>query len=329
MMSVTVSTGSRLHFGLLAHRPESGREFGGVGVMIDSPGWTVQMQVRPGYPGNTVEVAPQAASVSPEAEQRVHSVIGRCKQSSPDLGRPVLVRVESAIPSHHGLGSGTQLALAVTRCLDVVLCDGKRTVDELARMSGRGQRSAVGTWGFKHGGCIFEGGRSANDPVGRFISQVHIPADWRFLLITPNGHTGLSGVDEKSAFDQLPGMSTEMTGELCRIAAMELLPSIQAGDFNATANSIGRYGHLAGEYFVPIQKGVFLHPAMNDLSVQFRDAGINGFAQTSWGPTCFVLCRNEAMASEVRDLARKSLPETELQIETVAPRNTGASQVVE
>jgi len=324
MSAVTVSTGSRLHFGLLTHRPKSGREFGGVGVMLESPGWTIRVETRTGHSDNTVNIFGEAAAASPEAEQRVRHILVTCQQEDLVLRCPVQVTIESAIPSHHGLGSGTQLSLAVARCLDVLFADGQRAADELARLSGRGLRSAVGTWGFEYGGCILEGGRTEHDQVGRLISHVPFPEHWRFLLITPRSGAGLSGGDEKSAFERLPGISTELTGELCRIAVMELLPAIQAGDFDAAADGLDRYGQLAGEYFIPVQNGVFLHPAMNAVSEKLRASGVIGFAQTSWGPTCFVLCRDESMAHDVRRTVEQTSGLDALQLDVAAPRNQGA-----
>ena len=75
MSAVTVSTGSRLHFGLLTHRPKSGREFGGVGVMLESPGWTIRVEPRTGHSDNTVNISVDAAAASPVAEQRVRRIV--------------------------------------------------------------------------------------------------------------------------------------------------------------------------------------------------------------------------------------------------------------
>ena len=324
MTTVTIKTGSRLHFGLLAHRPQTGREYGGVGVMIDSPGWTVRLETLPHDGECRIQLAGQVTDEAPDVKARVEQILARCRENATD-SQAVRVSIDSAIPSHRGLGSGTQLALTIARGLDVLFTDGTRSIDELARISGRGLRSAVGTWGFELGGCIFEGGRTHADPVGRFISQVAMPADWRFVLITPQAGVGLSGGEEASAFDRLAGMSTQLTAELCRIAAMELLPAIQAADFQPAADALGRYGQLAGEYFSPVQNGVFLHPAMNELSGQLQAAGFTGFAQTSWGPTCFVMTASSTMAEDVRRFVENNSPDAGVSVDIVAPRNCGAA----
>ena len=66
--------------------------------------------------------------------------------------------VHRTLPSHAGLGSGTQLALAVARALAEVH-GVKADAPGLARAVGRAQRSAIGTFTFAGGGLVLEGGR--------------------------------------------------------------------------------------------------------------------------------------------------------------------------
>src|SRR5207248_2329016 len=67
-----------------------------------------------------------------------------------------------SIPPHAGLGSGTQLALAVARAI-AELCGLPTDVMSLAHAVDRGRRSGVGTWTFAYGGFVLEGGRAAGD----------------------------------------------------------------------------------------------------------------------------------------------------------------------
>src|SRR4051812_20613887 len=119
---VRVRTSSRLHFGLLslaggggtpwADPPEVGilpaRRFGGVGLMVEHPG----IQVR----------APPAAAWSAEGPlaERALAFAHRFADGSREgeAGRPLppqRLAVERAAPEHAGLGTGTQLGLAVGR----------------------------------------------------------------------------------------------------------------------------------------------------------------------------------------------------------------------
>lgn len=325
---VTVSTGSRLHFGLLTHRPKSGREFGGVGVMIDSPGWTISASVNNAVSdsdSDRIVVADSAAAACPETESRVARIVERFRQVPDSKIPPLKIGVNSAIPSHRGLGSGTQLALATARAINDCLELGPASATELAELTGRGLRSAVGTWGFESGGLIVDGGKLESDSVGSMAARLEFPADWRFLLIFPQNFSGLSGDEEVSAFRELPGMPQKTTDALCRLTVMEILPAIQNQNFQRAAAALAEYGNLAGEYFAPAQGGVFIDPRMQKFSRLLAENEIQGFAQTSWGPTCAALCRDDEMASQAIEVIQSSTEASRYQFAIAHPLNRGAT----
>lgn len=310
-LRVTVSTGSRLHFGLLTHRPESGREFGGLGVMIGSPGWKLTVsRMADGSPATSdmINVSDEANTACPETLKRVAEIIERFRRVKHLTIPPLTVEVESAIPSHRGLGSGTQLALAAARAIDTCLEMGHVPVSELAQLTGRGLRSAVGIWGFESGGLIADGGKLESEPVGSLSAAVLFPSYWLFLLIFPKTSRGLSGDDEITAFKDLPGMTQQTTQRLCEISLMKLLPAVHDHNFDLVASALAAYGQLVGEYFAPAQGGVFADPNMLKFRDVLAEKGIKGFAQSSWGPTCAVLCSDDEMADRAVQLIR-SLPE--------------------
>ena len=324
---VTVSTGSRLHFGLLTHRPQTGREFGGVGVMIDSPGWRVSVSALAAPPTtkDRISVADEAVAACPETTHRVTQIIDRFRQVKRLDLPPLHVEIDSAIPSHRGLGSGTQLALATARAIHTSLEMEHVPVSELAQLTGRGLRSAVGTWGFESGGLIADGGKLESDSVGTLAAAVPFPASWRFLLIFPKSSRGLSGDDEIAAFKNLPAMPLETTDRLCRLTLMEILPAVQNADFGRAAVALSTYGQLVGEYFAPAQGGVFADSNMLTFSQRLAENGLEGFAQTSWGPTCAVLCSDDEMAARAPGIIR-SLPEaSNYEFQVARPLNRSAS----
>jgi beta-ribofuranosylaminobenzene 5'-phosphate synthase len=301
--TVTVTTGARIHFGLLTHRPKSGREFGGAGVMIDSPGWRISLSKSH---ADRVEATEAARSTHPDCVERAGQIFQRLRSTAAaaGFGGSVAVRIESAIPAHQGLGSGSQLALALARGFDQ-LFGGESSIADLSRQAGRGGRSAIGTWGFDLGGLLVDGGRGTDsDGLAPLVTRVAVPDDWRFLLLLPRESAGLSGDAETAAFSQLAGMPDSATDRLCRIIVMQLAPAFRVGHFHEAAAAISEYGKVAGEYFAEIQGGLFTHPRMKDLAATLAEAGGTGLAQTSWGPGCAVLCRSESMASKLVDLAQ-------------------------
>lgn len=313
---MTVTTGARIHFGLLTHRPQSGREFGGVGVMVDSPGWQIRLSNSPADFGEASEAARQA---HPGCVERAGQILDRLRETGVAPDRPLGFRIESAIPAHQGLGSGSQLALAMARAADR-LAGNETAIEELSQRAGRGSRSAIGTWGFELGGLLVDGGRFDDGSTAPLVTRVDVPDGWRFVLLLPRDSAGLSGTAEADAFGSLPGMPDSVTDRLCRIIVMQLVPAFREAWFDEATSALAEYGKLAGEYFAGIQGGLFTHPGMGALAEKLGESGASGLAQTSWGPGCAVLCQDRDMAAEVANLASGEWLETRI----VAGLNQGA-----
>lgn len=321
--SITITTGARLHFGPLSYHPEVGRHFGGVGVMIEEPSCRLT-----GQPADQDRV-----SQSPTSGDRVREFVSRYRASRPADRQPppCEITIERELPSHHGLGSGTQVGLAVARALALLAGEKDTPVTELARRVGRGRRSAVGIHGFANGGLIVDAGQAgppeaeiepaAADQIGALACRLAMPADWTVLLITPRtAETGLSGTGEERAFAQLGSMSQSLTDRLCRLVLTELLPSVQLAAFDAFSRTVSEYGRLVGEFFAPVQGGIFGHPRTDALIEHLRQQGVTGTGQTSWGPTVFAFLPDEPTT----DRLMRTLPST-VDICRTKLRNSGAT----
>jgi beta-ribofuranosylaminobenzene 5'-phosphate synthase len=99
-VKVIVKTPARLHLGLIDMNGDLGRMFGGLGVGIDHPNVIVEAQNSPNFAieGQEVELANSIA-------QKFFSIYRLQPKAS--------INVVEAIPNHIGLGSGTQLSMAV------------------------------------------------------------------------------------------------------------------------------------------------------------------------------------------------------------------------
>ena len=240
-IEVTIHTGARLHFGLLAHRPSSGRHFGGAGLMIDSPGVKL-----------TAKVADRDQIIAPQdLLPRIENILAgyrsqvECEKQPP----PCRIEIHQQIPPHQGLGSGTQLALAVGKALAVLAGEAELPLLELARRVGRGARSALGIHGFEQGGFLIDGGKRHLEDIGTLVSRTPFPADWRIVLVTPPLGEGLSGTDEQTAFHRLAGMPEAVTNRLCRLLLMQISPAIREGDFGEVCEGIYQFGQEVGDVF--------------------------------------------------------------------------------
>jgi len=282
---VHVQTGARLHFGLLAVAPARGRRFGGIGVMLDAPGFRVTLK-----PADQDRVT-GLTTYTP----RIVDTVRKLRQTWP-AGAPIEICVTQEIPPHAGLGSGTQLGLAVAAGVQHFWGQRRTSAVELAALIGRGQRSAIGIHGFDHGGWLIEAGQRPGETISPLVAHVTGSPDWRWVLVTPRETTGLSGSAEMQAFRQMDSMPLSTTAELCRLLLMECLPALHAEDFDALSAGLWDYGQHVGQFFSSVQGGIFADARMSALAYELRECGYTGIAQSSWGPTIAVLCRDPEQA---------------------------------
>lgn len=278
--------------------------------MIEQPGFRLQLQHA-----DRDLVHPEG----PTAD-RVRQFMTRHRQSTSQAGTPCRVTIQRDVPAHNGLGSGTQLGLAVASGLTALAGRQDENLVQLARHVGRGERSAVGIHGFAHGGLIVDAGHCADDDIGALACRLPLPPDWRILLITPrDSRAGLSGTGEERAFGRLGSMPLSLTDRLCRLVVTELLPAVQSACFAEFSRAVNEYGRLVGEFFAPVQGGVFGHPQTDALLERLTAQGIDGAGQTSWGPTVFAFVPD---ADRGRHVAVLLAGDADVQL--VAPRNRGA-----
>jgi beta-ribofuranosylaminobenzene 5'-phosphate synthase len=307
-----VTAGSRLHFGLLSFGQQGRRQFGGAGVMISSP--VLQLKI---------EESDSFSASGPMAERVEQFVMYLSRHADWwRADRPFRVIVEETPPPHAGLGSGTQLGMAMAMALAKWFNAGPQTAEALARSVGRGRRSGVGIHGACSGGFIIEGGKLA-DEISPLVSRIAIPDEWRFLLITQNEAVGVSGEVEQQAFQRLPPVPLEITAALCRKLVCELAPAAARGDFAHFGEALYRYGQLAGECFAAWQGGLYASPAIERLVARCREAGACGVGQSSWGPTVFALCRTQADAEHLRDVLQAGGALSQVTTSIASPDNRG------
>ena len=272
--AVFVEASARLHFGVLDLRGARGRWFGGIGAS------TV-------YPWLRVSVA-RADTLSARGEDAERArEFARLFLAHHNLRGGADIHVHSMLPSHVGLGSGTQLALAVARAL-AELYGVENDARSLARAVGRGKRSAIGTWTFEDGGLVVEGGRRADsDECGPLIARVPIPSTWRCVIAIPQGPPGISGAGEADAFARLPKPPAIEVERVAHIVLMSLLPSLADADLAGFGRALSEVQEITGRWFAPAQGGTFAPGASADLVRRMREWGAHGVGQSSWGPAVY------------------------------------------
>jgi beta-ribofuranosylaminobenzene 5'-phosphate synthase len=284
MTTVRVEAPARLHMGMLDAFGSGTRRFGGLGVAVSRPAVVVEAS---GSGELTVE--------GPDFE-RALTVAHRC-QASLGVAGGARVRVLEAIPPHVGLGSGTKLALAVTAAL-AALSGRSLDPEAIARMAGRGARSAVGLWTFARGGLVVEGGvrRGVEQPAPLLMRHA-MPEEWRCVLAIPEAEPGLSGVAEEEAFAGLRP-DPERAALIAQVVLTSLLPALVERDLGEFGAALSRLQRLVGDAFAPIQGGTF-HPRAGALVDALLRLGAAGAGQSSWGPAVYGLVGSEQQGHEL------------------------------
>lgn len=283
---IQVITPARLHFGLFVPEPAPApwltatqaslpvRRFGGVGLMVRDPGLLVQ-----------AEPASTWTATGPQGERALRFA-QRVAEMLHHVGPPLALTVVQAMPAHSGLGSGTQLGLAVAHVI-TTLWKQPATLADLARLSGRGLRSGLGLHGFSQGGFLIEAGKPSPDTQSLLLARHEFPSEWAILLIRPPGHQRIHGPAEQEAFTRLKGQTD--VAALARLVLLGLLPALLERDLLTFGQVLHEFNRRAGEVFAPVQGGPYASPQLGELLADLRREGLEGIGQSSWGPTLFAI----------------------------------------
>lgn len=308
---VSVTAAARLHLGFLDMAGSLGRRFGGIGLSISGP--ATRLTLAPA----------DAAEASGEDSARASALLEKTTAALAP-GKRYRLTVHEAIPPHSGLGSGTQLALAIAaavRHLERLPAD----VEADAALLQRGARSGLGAGLFARGGLVVDGGRGAATTTPPIVSRLPFPDDWRILLAFDPAAVGLHGADERRAFSELPPFSEADAGRLCRLVLMQALPAAAERDLAAFGAAITQIQAIVGDYFAPAQGGRrFTSAAVETLLALLAEEGATGVGQTSWGPTGFAFVANEEEAVRLAARAVQSGATHGLDLQIVKGLERGA-----
>lgn len=279
-MKVYVKTPARLHFGLIDLNGDLGRLFGGLGVGIDQPNVVLEAQ-----PAEKLLVTGEKAEQVKTLAKRFLKTYG--------LKAGASINIKQAIPEHSGLGSGTQLALAVATALSK-LFNVDASTQALAEAMGRGQRTSVGTTIFEQGGFVVDGGKCTRKKAfPATILRQPFPRDWVFVVAVPNVKKGLAKKEETAAFKSLAPMTAEEAGRMCRLTMMNLLPSLVERDIKSFGEALTEIQTVIGDYFAKVQGGTYSSTAAAEGVALLQKLGAYGAGQSSWGPAFYGLTLKE------------------------------------
>jgi beta-RFAP synthase len=292
--TITVETPARVHFGMLDLRRSSARRFGGIGAA--APGFVTRI---------AVSRAAAVTAVGHDADRAAE--FARRFLEHYRLPGGATIQVERAIPPHSGLGSGTQLALAVALAL-AELHGVAPNAAELAQAVGRARRSAIGTWTFAGGGFVVEGGQRPNSPgASPLLARMMFPPSWRCVLAVPNSSPGLSSDAESVAFAELPEPTAGDVERVAYLVLVGMLPALVEGDIAGFGAALTEIQEINGRWFSRAQGGTFAPGPSADVVRVMREAGAAGVGQSSWGPTVYAIVDGDDAAAKLTVRVRDSL----------------------
>ncbi|HVP95415.1 MAG TPA: beta-ribofuranosylaminobenzene 5'-phosphate synthase [Methanoregulaceae archaeon] len=287
---VIIRTPSRIHITLIDMHGGSGRVDGGVGIALDEPGILLEVHQSP--------------------ELEVNGCEGELKEKISDIARHVLREIHASgsasitlrdyYPSHTGLGSGSQLAIALGRAISE--CYHRNlSIENIAGIVGRGGTSGIGCAAFERGGFIVDGGhrygkgfeKSDFRPSGAsygirpppVIVRHDFPSDWQILLATPALPCGASGGKELDIFRRYCPVPLDEVRIICHEVLMRMLPGIVERDldlFGSSLNEIQKYGFKRVELSLQPKE-------IPELIEILRSSGAAGAGLSSFGPTVYAI----------------------------------------
>jgi beta-ribofuranosylaminobenzene 5'-phosphate synthase len=183
------------------------------------------------------------------------------------------------------------------------------TEKDLAMEFNRSRRSGIGTYVFKHGGFIIDGGHRNNNRNGvpPLLFRTNIPENWRFVVGVPKISLNQSGVAESNAFKDLKTPPASLIGEISRIILMQMIPAIIEEDIISFGQAMTSIDHRFGEFWLEIQGGRFSHPSIEEGIDYLENNGAIGVGQSSWGPAFYGLTEGDVSANKICNNLEKFL----------------------
>ena len=287
-----------------------GRHFGSIGVALNEIATRL-----------SISKATQLQVNGPSADRAIKCTRILCKALN--VSDKIQIDIETAIPEHVGLGSGTQMSLAIGSALNG-LYDLGLTTREIAHLTDRGMRSGIGIGVFEQGGLVVDGGRGEQTITPPVISHMDIPEQWRFILVFDQRGQGLHGDQEIKAFKELPAFPRQQAARLCYLLLMQGLPAVAEQNIKLFGDVITQLQQSVGEHFAPVQGGIFTSPEVAEVMQWLEQQGAVAIGQTSWGPTGFCAVDNEEKADAlVLEMQGKFLHYKQLIFISTGARNSG------
>ncbi len=302
-MKIEITTPSRLHITLIDLNASIGRVDGGIGLTIEEPGIRITAEATEAADGITVAGNLELADRMRESASAI----------LPE-GCGVRIHIEQDSPSHVGLGTGTQAALAAGMAVNR-LYDLGMSVRDIAIAVGRGGTSGIGVASFKSGGFILDSGHkfsekgafkpsaASKSPPASILFQQPFP-DWEIVLAIPDVR-GAHDAREVDIFGKECPIPLSEVQELSHIILMETLSGVVEGDIEAFGDSINRIQDVGFK-----RREIALQTPEIARIIELMQESTCGAGMSSFGPVVYGITDRKRDAADAVHEVQGFLDET-------------------
>ncbi|MEM0330853.1 MAG: beta-ribofuranosylaminobenzene 5'-phosphate synthase [Archaeoglobaceae archaeon] len=271
-----IKTPSRIHITLIDLNGSLGRIDGGVGFALNEP--FVEIEA---FESDEVSVGGNALNF-----KRFKEVT---EKLSAYFGKGIDIYVKADYQSHVGLGSGTQISLAIGKAFSELYGYGL-SVREIAELVGRGGTSGIGVAVFEFGGFIVDGGHSKKEKKdflpssaskakpAKIISRLEFP-EWDVVVVIPK-LSGAYGLGEVDLFQKSCPVPLEDVRELCHLILMKMLPAVVEKDLDSFIFALRRIQHLGFKKAEVERYGSLIRECLEQFPAGMSSTGPSIFAVT-------------------------------------------------
>ncbi|MEM0027041.1 MAG: hypothetical protein QXT53_04395 [Ignisphaera sp.] len=282
MRSVTIVSSARIHFGFYNFLDDN-IAWGGVGIAIDNPRIIVRVSES------------EEIKVDNRTNIDVSDVVNAVRDG---LGvKGFSVEVLEAYPRHVGLGSTTQLALAIGYAVSL-LYDLGLEIRDVAFKLGRGKYSGIGIAAFELGGFIVDSGRVVSsegvvsppsnvDDVPYPIYRQRIPKGWIFVVSIIKNAKGCGLNNHDKLLEKPVPLPKDTQLEFYKTLMLYILPSIARKDLGTFAVALTKFQRMVIENLEKVlETSIQCEEAKGVMDIMARH-GLIGVGQSIWGPMVY------------------------------------------
>lgn len=323
-----IKTPSRLHVTLIDLNGIHGRIDGGIGITIQKPRLILEVEPIDDATEIIFEESNLKKALMNDYTKKIENATKRTMEFLKIQGGFKFI-VKKTYPSHSGLGSGTQLSLAVGKAVSQIH-EYQMSAPEIAKIVGRGGTSGIGVGAFDYGGFIIDGGHSIADkanflpssasdaPPPPIIARYDFPEDWKIIIVIPNVKRGSHGSDEINIFQKYCPIPLKDVQKLSHIVLMKMMPAVVERDINSFGFAIDNIQNI-GFKKIEIE---LQNPIIKEIMENLKNAGTSGVGMSSFGPTVYAITDTDT--NNIKKTAYDTIKEIGGKVIVTRAQNRGA-----